>query len=477
MFFFLVHFYRLVRFLSHFELPSKNMTKRQKVLGSGAYGEVVPYLKDTVVKTFKEGVCTYSQIREIAFYRYLEDSPGVIKFEGFGARCIFLQRALHDMNQFVTLDSDSIDRYVVQILETLAELHKRCVLHRDLKLSNLLVDQDNRVRFCDLGSFRMVSGKSDQLELTNPVCTLDSRAPEIVLGSTSYTDKSDVWSLGICILSLYCHKSRLTNIRDHDNEKKTRLEMLRWFCVLCGYPEVKRALWHDVNFQELLPKITHQLYRYQGTDFVWDDTPKATPPRRSLDTNDLTDVFRPRQFSSLVKYLLSRCLVMDPNQRASCHELLCHVRGQTATPELKIPTFFPKCKPASGIQKEGWKNCYRLLNRFQCVSYSTLFLTARLVVHSLKAYDTETFRCCLYLASQIYEDALFSPRYFKVTANQVYAVLLRLNGRVLVDHEQLYIDLWQLGAKVSETIFESMENPQYFELTPMQNIQKFTKKN
>lgn len=475
MFFFLVHLYRFARFFSHFVFPSY-MTKRQKVLGSGAYGEVAPYLKGTVVKTFKEGVCTYSQIREIAFYRYLEDLPGVIKFEGFGPRCIFLQRALHDMSRFVTLDSDSIDRYVVQILETLSELHKRCVLHRDLKLPNLLIDQDNRVRFCDLGSFRMVSGKSDQLELTNPVCTLDSRAPEIVLGSTSYTDKSDVWSLGICILSLCSRKSRLTNNRDHDSEKKTRLEMLRWFCVLCGYPEVKKALWHNQNFQDLLPRMTHQLYRYQGPDFVWDDDLKVTP-RRSLDTNDLNTVFRPRTFSPMVSYLLRRCLVMDPTKRASCHELLCHVRGHTVRPELKIPTFSPNCKPASGVRTEDWKNCYRLLNRFQCVSYSTLFLTARLVVHRLKAYDTETVRCCLYLASQIYEDALFSTRYFKVTTNQVYAVLLRLDGRVLTDHEQIYIDLWQLGAKVSETIFEAMKTPQYFELTPMQNIQKFTKKN
>ena len=163
------------------------------MIGKGSYGVVQPLFNGSVEKTF-DNVCGYSQVREIAFYKYLQErcQGGLVAFEGFTRKSIFLERAFHDLSYTLYLDHCKIDRICKEILETLVVFHGQAVMHRDLKLSNILVDFKGKIKFCDLGSCKMVPG-TGRTVLTNPVCTLDTRAPEIVLGSERYTEKSDIW--------------------------------------------------------------------------------------------------------------------------------------------------------------------------------------------------------------------------------------------------------------------------------------------
>ena len=82
-----------------------------------------------------------------------------------------------------------------QLLEGVAYLHQHGVLHRDLKLSNILVNSDLSLKICDFGL-----AKIRDEAMTKGVVTLWYRAPELLLGNKEYTAAVDMWAVG-CIFA------------------------------------------------------------------------------------------------------------------------------------------------------------------------------------------------------------------------------------------------------------------------------------
>ena len=80
-------------------------------------------------------------------------------------------------------------------------IHSANVLHRDMKPSNLLVNANCDLAICDFGLARGVED-GVQEELTEYVVTRWYRAPELIMGSASYTPIIDEWSTGCILLEL-----------------------------------------------------------------------------------------------------------------------------------------------------------------------------------------------------------------------------------------------------------------------------------
>ena len=78
-------------------------------------------------------------------------------------------------------------------------------MHRDLKLSNILVTNENTIKLCDYGLARKESVlvKPSERTYTNNVITLWYRPPELLFGATNYNASVDIWSVG-CILGSCC---------------------------------------------------------------------------------------------------------------------------------------------------------------------------------------------------------------------------------------------------------------------------------
>lgn len=457
-------------------------------LGKGSFGSVTPYIQDWVQKTFR--TCEddfYSFIREVAFYRLCEKEKisGVIPFHGFGSKCIFLERALHDLHRVKFLDHSKLDRYVEQIVSTLAQLHARCVLHRDLKPSNLLVDVHGRVRLCDLGSLRLVPAMGHTV-LTNPVCTLDTRAPEIVLGNTRYTDKSDVWSLGMCVLSMcLSNRSILSHVYLNTMDDPDELGMLRVFCLLFGYEAVRSALGGYSSFRKLERNLYPQLFRVRPLDYWLQDGSRRKYTPSSLDTLDALSrtKYRPATFSPLVFRLLTVCLQLDPKSRPSIFQIQEMLFGSQIAP-APLPIFSTSW-PRLGLSRNlvvHWPLCYGFLERYKFVlnlRFATLFSAARLLVHNLNrlgGLNGLNTRVCLFLSSQIYETNVLLPRDFQVSENQVYKVFKLLDGDIIGDHEQLYVDLYAQKRglpllDLSTKLFGQMVRLEFFTSTPLENFQ------
>lgn len=97
---------------------------------------------------------------------------------------------------------------MLQLLEGVKYLHDNWVLHRDLKTSNLLLNNRGELKICDFGLSRQYG--SPLKPYTHLVVTLWYRAPELLLGAKQYSTAIDLWSLG-CIMAELLSKEPLFN--------------------------------------------------------------------------------------------------------------------------------------------------------------------------------------------------------------------------------------------------------------------------
>ncbi|KAL5802869.1 hypothetical protein ACOSQ4_031174 [Xanthoceras sorbifolium] len=117
--------------------------------------------------------------------------------------------------------------YMQQLLCGLDHCHSRGVLHRDIKGSNLLIDNNGILKIADFGLASFYDPHQNQ-PLTSRVVTLWYRPPELLLGATFYATAVDLWSTGCILAELYAGKPIMPG--------RTEVEQLHKIFKLCGSP-------------------------------------------------------------------------------------------------------------------------------------------------------------------------------------------------------------------------------------------------
>ncbi|KAF0936149.1 hypothetical protein E2562_038873, partial [Oryza meyeriana var. granulata] len=184
---------------------------------------------------------------------------------------------------------------MLQLLEGVKYLHDNWVLHRDLKTSNLLLNNRGELKICDFGLSRQYG--SPLKPYTQLVVTLWYRAPELLLGAKEYSTAIDMWSLG-CIMAELLSKGPLFN-------GKSEIDQLDKIFKTLGTP--------DENIWPGYSKL-----------------PGATVKFGKQTHNRLRDKFRAVSFtggpmlSEAGFDLLNRLLTYDPEKRISADDALNH---------------------------------------------------------------------------------------------------------------------------------------------------------
>lgn len=187
-----------------------------RLLGRGGQADVW-LAEDTelgemvAVKVFREGLneVGWERLRrEVKLGRSLQH-PGLVRMHelmdaggrpavvmewvGGGSLAERLQRGSFPVVEAVAI--------AIQIVQALAHLHGRGVVHRDVKPSNLLLAGEERVKLADYGLVRFLEGGRDLTRTATTVGTPTYMSPEQVQGREP-GPASDLYSLGVTLYEM-----------------------------------------------------------------------------------------------------------------------------------------------------------------------------------------------------------------------------------------------------------------------------------
>ena len=213
----------LIDFIKNYHAQNKAYPKTTqqfykilKMIGKGSFGKVHQGLhiltgKKVAMKCIdkayiKEEKAQKKIIQEVKILRSL-DNPQIIKilevFENKKYVFIVTEFAssgdlLKYMRENGLLKEKMTKKIAVQILRGLDYCHNKKILHRDIKLDNILLDNKMKVKLCDFGVSRFMPEERIFERCGTPAYI----APEVINGDGYTGYAADIWSQGVLLYAL-----------------------------------------------------------------------------------------------------------------------------------------------------------------------------------------------------------------------------------------------------------------------------------
>ena len=289
----------------------------ESVVGSGTYGKVfkaihvytknLAALKKIRMEGEKDGF-PVTAVREIKLLQSLKHDNVVSLQEVMVEHndCFMVFEYLsHDLTGLLNHPTFKLDHAHKkhlgrQLFEGLNYLHKRGVLHRDIKAANILVSNEGQLKLADFGLARFYS-KRGKPDYTNRVITIWYRPPELLLGETQYGPAVDIWSAACVMVEIFTRHA----IFPGDGGEINQLD--RIYNVL-GTPT--RSEWPGL------------------VDMAWFELLRPTERRPNTFAQKYQGKVTPAAYE-----LLTAMLLYDPSKRPSASDVLEHPYFTTEEPE------------------------------------------------------------------------------------------------------------------------------------------------
>jgi len=153
--------------------------------------------------------------------------------------------------------------WMQQLTTAVHYIHSMKIIHRDIKLANILINNRGRLKLCDFGlsvDLAWYTPRHGGLrrKLTQHVVTLWYRPPEIMLG-LQYDESIDMWGVGLIFADLLLLRPLLPGKSEVEQLEKT-YALLGTDGLLSSWPEVAQApLWSVHSPKKGLVSVFHDL--------------------------------------------------------------------------------------------------------------------------------------------------------------------------------------------------------------------------
>ncbi|KAI9254258.1 kinase-like domain-containing protein [Sporodiniella umbellata] len=214
--------------LYHYQLPAGRKPTvfgpflLLQTLGEGEFGKVkfgieIKTGKEVAIKLIrKENIDTSSRMtkveREISVLRKLRH-PNIVelydvieteKYIGIILQCATGGELFDYILAHRYLKEKDASRLFAQLMSGVHYMHQKHIVHRDLKLENLLLDKHRNVLITDFGFANQFSSPVDDLMSTSCGSPCYA-APELVMNQGVYVGPAvDIWSCGVILFAMLC---------------------------------------------------------------------------------------------------------------------------------------------------------------------------------------------------------------------------------------------------------------------------------
>lgn len=147
-------------------------------------------------------------IKAIGFYNGDQTHEPAILLE----YCLFnLRDAVHHLEDYELIC------IVYEICTSMKYIHAQNIIHRDLKLENILINKDKHVKICDFGISAWLDSYT-QTTYTHGIGTAIFMAPELFKKKGKYDNKVDVYAFGVVLYYILTKGDFPEGVMGHLNE-------------------------------------------------------------------------------------------------------------------------------------------------------------------------------------------------------------------------------------------------------------------
>ena len=249
-----------------------NRFKQLEKLGNGTYATVYKGLNKTTgvyvalkeVKLDSEEGTPSTAIREISLMKELKHENIVRLYDVIHTEnklTLVFEFMDNDLKKYMDsrtvgntprgLELNLVKYFQWQLLQGLAFCHENKILHRDLKPQNLLINKRGQLKLGDFGLARAFGIPVNTF--SSEVVTLWYRAPDVLMGSRTYSTSIDIWSCGCILAEMITGKPLFPGTNDE--------EQLKLIFDIMGTPN--ESLWPSVT---KLPKYNPNIQQRPPRD-------------------------------------------------------------------------------------------------------------------------------------------------------------------------------------------------------------------
>jgi len=207
------------------------------------------------------------------------------------------------LKKFGKPDTDTAKRIFSQVLDAFNFAHKKNVVHRYVKPSNIFILKDGTPKILDFGIAKLLSGEGDLTTTGVQLGTLTYMSPEQVKDSKHIDHRSDIYSLGVTLYYLLAGQPAYSTqtMSDYD---------IRKAIVETPFPK----LLINKEFQHIIDKATA---KNPNDRFLSCQEFKAALLGTNKAGNDNTLIDKPNQYVSKPETDKDKTFVDKPNSNVS----------------------------------------------------------------------------------------------------------------------------------------------------------------